>query len=90
MLRAWKPMRTSCFAPRAALRELERYRGPRAGDAAGRRAWPYGVLHHKHYDLLRRKYGLPTAFMKRAAACGDDDPTGANPPMLVIDDANAR
>ena len=45
---------------------------------------------NKHYDLLRRKYGLLTAFMKRAAACGDDDPTGANPPMLVIDDANAR
>ena len=45
---------------------------------------------NKHYDLLRRKYGLLTAFMKRAAACGDDDPTGANPPMLVIDDENAR
>ena len=45
---------------------------------------------NKHYDLLRRKYGLLTAFMKRAAACGDDDPTGANPPMRVIDDANAR
>ena len=45
---------------------------------------------NKHYDLLRRKYGLLTAFMKRAAACGDDDPTGANPPMLFIDDANAR
>lgn len=45
---------------------------------------------NKHYDLLRCKYGLLTAFMKRAAACGDDDPTGANPPMLVIDDANAR
>ena len=45
---------------------------------------------NKHYDLLRRKYGLLTAFMKRAAACGDDDPTGANPPMLVIDDADAR
>ena len=45
---------------------------------------------NKHYDRLRRKYGLLTAFMKRAAACGDDDPTGANPPMLVIDDANAR
>ena len=45
---------------------------------------------NKHYDLLRGLYGLLTAFMKRAAACGDDDPTGANPPMLVIDDANAR
>ena len=57
--------------------------------AAGRGRMVWSAT-NKHYDLLRRKYGLLTAFMKRAAACGDDDPTGANPPMLVIDDANAR
>ena len=28
------------------------------GAPADRRAWLHGVLCHKHYDLLRRRYGI--------------------------------
>ena len=46
------------------------------GAPADRRAWLHGVLRHKHYDLLRRKYKLPTVSIDLVP---DMPETGAEP-----------
>ena len=46
------------------------------GAPADRRAWLHGVLCHKHYDLLRRKYRLPTVSIDLVP---DMPETGAEP-----------
>lgn len=46
------------------------------GAPADRRAWLHGVLRHKHYDLLRRKYRLPTVSIDLVP---DMPETGAEP-----------
>ena len=50
------------------------------GAPADRRAWLHGVLCHKHYDLLRRKYRLPTVSIDLVP---DMPETGAEPETFL-------